>query len=147
MVRFNCPVALNCTKNEEEDNELEVVILFQDLNKDVVVILNKIDLVPPEVSIAWKHYLHNKFPQLHIVLYTNDPQNFVPYLADSQGDNCSVAEKGKRMDISVFGKIKTARRKPTAKCNYAPPIGLQVTRCSTVTRYSTPHTLSNSPFN
>ncbi|XP_063722720.1 guanine nucleotide-binding protein-like 1 [Symsagittifera roscoffensis] len=29
------------------------------------------------------------------------------------------------MDISVFGKIKTARRKPTAKCNYAPPIGLQ----------------------
>ena len=108
--------------------------LFQDLNKDVVVILNKIDLVPPEVSIAWKKYLQDRFPKLHIVLYSTDPTNFRdPESYQSSANKSSSVEKGgagpiggRRLDVSELGKIKTGRRKPTAKSNYVSPIGLQV---------------------
>ncbi len=39
--------------------------------KDCIVVLNKIDLVEPELVIAWKHYLQVKFPELHIVAFTS----------------------------------------------------------------------------
>ena len=40
-----------------------------------MVILNKCDIVPPQVAIAWKHYLLQEFPRLHVVLFTSYPKD------------------------------------------------------------------------
>lgn len=44
------------------------------LNKDVILILNKIDLVQTEIVVAWKHYFAKKFPNLHIILFSSSKQ-------------------------------------------------------------------------
>lgn len=44
-----------------------------DLQKQVILVLNKADLCPPPLVIAWKHYLTSQFPQLHIVCFTSHP--------------------------------------------------------------------------
>lgn len=44
-----------------------------DLRKQVVLVLNKADLCPPPLVIAWKHYMTSQFPHLHIVCFTSHP--------------------------------------------------------------------------
>jgi ribosome biogenesis GTPase A len=51
--------------------------VVQDLKKQLILILNKIDLVPPAVAIAWKHYFQLKFPQVHVVCFTSFPDKDV----------------------------------------------------------------------
>lgn len=43
--------------------------------KSIILILNKIDLVPAPVVVAWKRYFENKFPKLHIITFTSFPKN------------------------------------------------------------------------
>lgn len=43
------------------------------LRKALVVVLNKIDLVPSSVVVAWKHYLKEKYPGIHIIMFTSYP--------------------------------------------------------------------------
>jgi ribosome biogenesis GTPase A len=45
-----------------------------ELRKDVILILNKIDLVPTSLVIAWKHYFEQKYPNLHIILFSSSKQ-------------------------------------------------------------------------
>lgn len=49
--------------------------VVQDLKKDLVLVLNKIDLVPPEVVTAWKHYFTSKFEKLRVVCFTSFPKD------------------------------------------------------------------------
>ncbi|TKS82271.1 Guanine nucleotide-binding protein-like 1 [Collichthys lucidus] len=44
-----------------------------DLQKQVVLVLNKVDLCPPPLVIAWKHYMTSQFPHLQIVCFTSHP--------------------------------------------------------------------------
>ncbi|XP_046845261.1 guanine nucleotide-binding protein-like 1 isoform X2 [Xenia sp. Carnegie-2017] len=46
-----------------------------ELKKDIVLVLNKIDLVTPEVVVSWKCYFQEKFPHLHIVCFTSFPKD------------------------------------------------------------------------
>ena len=46
----------------------------QTLKKDVILVLNKIDLVDTSVVIAWKKYFQSKFPNLHILLFSSSKQ-------------------------------------------------------------------------
>jgi len=41
--------------------------------KSLILVLNKIDLIPPELSAAWKAYLTDTFPHLHVVFFTSFP--------------------------------------------------------------------------
>jgi ribosome biogenesis GTPase A len=45
----------------------------KELKKDFILVLNKVDLAPPELVIAWKFYFQEKFPDLHIVMFTTLP--------------------------------------------------------------------------
>ncbi|XP_061675716.1 guanine nucleotide-binding protein-like 1 isoform X2 [Syngnathoides biaculeatus] len=45
--------------------------ITNELKKNVVLVLNKVDLCPPPLVIAWKHYMTSQFPQLHIVCFTS----------------------------------------------------------------------------
>ncbi|XP_033729463.1 guanine nucleotide-binding protein-like 1 [Pecten maximus] len=44
-----------------------------ELGKSIIIILNKIDLAPPSLVIAWKHFLQEKYKKVHIVLFTSYP--------------------------------------------------------------------------
>lgn len=43
------------------------------LQKQVVLVLNKVDLCPAPLVIAWKHYLTSQFPHIEIVCFTSHP--------------------------------------------------------------------------
>lgn len=44
-----------------------------DLGKDMILILNKIDLAPPSLVVAWREYFKKHYPQLHILMFTSYP--------------------------------------------------------------------------
>lgn len=45
----------------------------QTLKKDMILVLNKIDLAPAPLVLAWKHYFQEKYPDLHVLLFTSYP--------------------------------------------------------------------------
>jgi ribosome biogenesis GTPase A len=45
------------------------------LKKHLILVLNKIDLAPPAMVVAWRHYFQQKFPDLQIVCFTSFPKN------------------------------------------------------------------------
>ncbi|XP_039625919.1 guanine nucleotide-binding protein-like 1 isoform X1 [Polypterus senegalus] len=45
-----------------------------DMKKSLILVLNKIDLAPPALVVAWKHYFHSIFPELQIVCFTSFPR-------------------------------------------------------------------------
>lgn len=89
--------------------------ITQDLKKPVILLLNKIDLAPPEVCVAWRNYLQDKFPLLEIVLYSTDSKNFSTETEDKN------MVKVNTLDVK---KVKTGRKKPT-RSSYKAPIGLK----------------------
>lgn len=54
-----------------------------ELQKQVVLVLNKVDLCPPPLVIAWKHYMTSQFPHLQMVCFTSHPGQ--PYSTGEQG--------------------------------------------------------------
>uniref|UniRef100_A0A1A8JL38 Guanine nucleotide-binding protein-like 1 n=1 Tax=Nothobranchius kuhntae TaxID=321403 RepID=A0A1A8JL38_NOTKU len=44
-----------------------------ELHKQVILVMNKADLSPPPLVIAWKHYMTSQFPHLEIVCFTSHP--------------------------------------------------------------------------
>nr|XP_002128534.1 guanine nucleotide-binding protein-like 1 [Ciona intestinalis] len=47
----------------------------KELNKPLILVLNKIDLVPANVIAAWTSYFKELFPELHVVWFTSFPQD------------------------------------------------------------------------
>ncbi|XP_035724408.1 guanine nucleotide-binding protein-like 1 isoform X1 [Vespa mandarinia] len=47
--------------------------ITKELNKDMILILNKIDLAPPPLVVAWKNYFSTHYPKLHILMFTSFP--------------------------------------------------------------------------
>ncbi|XP_072396262.1 guanine nucleotide-binding protein-like 1 [Diabrotica undecimpunctata] len=43
------------------------------LKKDFILVINKIDLAPPSLVVAWKHYFKERYPNLHIIMFTTLP--------------------------------------------------------------------------
>lgn len=43
------------------------------LKKDFILVLNKIDLAPAPLVVAWKKYFEEKYPSLHIAMFTTLP--------------------------------------------------------------------------
>ncbi|XP_020667970.1 guanine nucleotide-binding protein-like 1 isoform X1 [Pogona vitticeps] len=46
----------------------------KDMKRNLILVLNKIDLAPPALVVAWKHYFKNRFPEVHVVCFTSYPQ-------------------------------------------------------------------------
>lgn len=56
------------------------------LKKDFILVLNKIDLAPAPLVAAWKNYFQEKYPELHIVMFTTLPgYNLVGHQSDKGG--------------------------------------------------------------
>lgn len=48
--------------------------VIKDLKKHLILVLNKIDLAPPSLVVAWRCYFQEKFPDVHIVCFTSYPK-------------------------------------------------------------------------
>lgn len=83
------------------------------LNKDIILVLNKIDLAPPELVVAWKAYLQEKYPNLHILLFTTLPSyNLIGNQANQEGmqsrrrrTKFQIAAEGTQLLIDVCKNI------------------------------------------
>lgn len=47
--------------------------IVNNLRKDMILVLNKVDLAPAELVVAWKEYFVSKYPKLHVTLFTTTP--------------------------------------------------------------------------
>ena len=45
------------------------------LKKSIVLVLNKVDLAPPPLVVAWQHYFKEKFPLVDVVCFTSFPKD------------------------------------------------------------------------
>lgn len=45
----------------------------KELKKDMILVLNKIDLAPPALVIAWREYFCTQYPELHVLMFTSYP--------------------------------------------------------------------------
>ncbi|KAK6469967.1 guanine nucleotide-binding protein-like 1 [Huso huso] len=46
-----------------------------EMKKSLILVLNKIDLAPPALVVAWRQYFQQRFPEVLIVCFTSFPQN------------------------------------------------------------------------
>ncbi|XP_060127200.1 guanine nucleotide-binding protein-like 1 [Zootoca vivipara] len=44
------------------------------MKRNLILVLNKIDLAPPSLVVAWKHYFKSRFPEIHVICFTSYPQ-------------------------------------------------------------------------
>lgn len=63
----------------------------QELGRSLILVLNKIDLAPTSLVIAWKHYFQEKFPQVHVVCFTSYPRH-----PDDEQDPSAVFKKRRK---------------------------------------------------
>jgi len=75
--------------------ELESQILSHKDEKKIILILNKIDLVPQENALKWQTYLKREFPTL---LFRANTQSQGSHLASSALHNTSIAERSELVD-------------------------------------------------
>ncbi|XP_015175406.1 PREDICTED: guanine nucleotide-binding protein-like 1 [Polistes dominula] len=57
----------------------------EELGKDMILILNKIDLASPALTLAWRNYFANLYPDLHILMFTSFPNNTLKNNTKDQG--------------------------------------------------------------
>lgn len=70
--------------------------LRKDLRREVILVLNKVDLSPPSLVAAWRAYLASVFPEAHIVCFTSFPKP--PELSAS-----GIPKKQKRKAVKPLG--------------------------------------------
>lgn len=66
------------------------------LHKSMILVINKIDLAPRALTVAWKHYLLKRFPELKIVLFSANPSE----AAYSKGGDLQQQRRG-----NVFSRV------------------------------------------
>ncbi|XP_017891096.1 guanine nucleotide-binding protein-like 1 [Ceratina calcarata] len=44
-----------------------------ELRKDMILVLNKVDLAPAALVVAWKEYFRSTYPKLHVLMFTSCP--------------------------------------------------------------------------
>ncbi|XP_076179653.1 nucleostemin 4 isoform X2 [Ptiloglossa arizonensis] len=47
--------------------------IIYELKKDMILVLNKVDLASPGLVVAWKEYFRTTYPKIHILLFTSYP--------------------------------------------------------------------------
>ncbi|CAK1554297.1 unnamed protein product [Leptosia nina] len=83
--------------------------VVNDQNKDMILVLNKIDLVPASVVAAWKEYLTRKCPGLRVVYFTSCPgYNLAGASADKAGLQVRRRKGRQRMCAEGATKILEA---------------------------------------
>lgn len=74
----------------------------KDLKKEFILVLNKIDLAPASLVVAWKSYFEEMYPSVHIVMFTSLPgYNLIGSQSDKAG--LQVRRRRGRIHMAVEG--------------------------------------------
>ncbi|XP_070531725.1 guanine nucleotide-binding protein-like 1 isoform X2 [Ptychodera flava] len=74
--------------------------VINDLKKHIILVLNKIDLAPSSLVVAWKHYLQTKYPELRIICFTAFPKERI---LDKADPNKKLHKKRRRGHFTAVG--------------------------------------------
>ncbi|XP_077986081.1 guanine nucleotide-binding protein-like 1 [Glandiceps talaboti] len=74
--------------------------VIKDLKKHLILVLNKIDLAPPSLVVAWKHYFQTKYPEIRIVCFTAFPKERI---LDNADPNKKLHKKRRRGHFTAVG--------------------------------------------
>lgn len=79
----------------------------RDCGKDMILVLNKIDLVPPEVTVAWRSYFTDRYPSIHIVTFTS-----FPGMSSGQGANKSLQRRRRlgKLRMAIHGALRVQEK-------------------------------------
>lgn len=66
-----------------------------ELQKDMILVLNKVDLAPPALVVAWKEYFRNQYPKLHILMFTSYPTYNLRGNTDNNSGMKTIRRRGK----------------------------------------------------
>jgi GTPase involved in cell partitioning and DNA repair len=64
------------------------------IKKDLIIVLNKIDLVPTYLAAAWKSYFERKFPQIHVLLFSSSKQ--IKYKRNNTNNSNTILSKSEQ---------------------------------------------------
>ena len=71
------------------------------MKKDFILVLNKVDLIPASLALAWKDYFQKTFPEIHITFFTSCPTyNLMPG-APLTGEHAGLKFRRLRGTISM----------------------------------------------
>lgn len=79
--------------------------ITEELKKDMILVLNKIDLAPLPLVIAWKDYFSTHYPELHTLMFTSYPSNNLRENTDEDDDIKKKRRRGK-LKIVAEGILK-----------------------------------------
>ena len=67
------------------------------------VLFQQVDLVPPDVVVAWKHYFLSEFPHLHVVCFTSHPD---PETSLNEQQKVSLKFQRRRKVLTAVGPFQ-----------------------------------------
>ena len=79
----------------------------------MILVINKIDLAPRALTVAWKHYLLKRFPELKIVLFSANPSE----AAYSKGGDLQQQRRG-NINANVLRTLFSYFQHYTCTCIY-----------------------------
>lgn len=83
--------------------------ITDELQKDMILVLNKIDLVSPALVVAWKEYFRSQYPKLHVLMFTSYPTYNLRDNTDGNNGINKIRRKGKlRMSAEGAQKLLEA---------------------------------------
>ena len=80
--------------------------ITNDLGKDMILVLNKIDLAPPALVVAWREYFKIQYPKLHILFFTSFPAYNLRGNTDKDGENLKVRRRKGKLKMAAEGAQK-----------------------------------------
>ncbi|KAL7305675.1 hypothetical protein TKK_0001932 [Trichogramma kaykai] len=80
--------------------------ITDDLGKDMILILNKVDLAPAPLVVAWQHYFQIKYPKLHILVFTSFPTYNVRQTDNNEDKKLKSRRRRGKLKMSAEGAQK-----------------------------------------
>ncbi|XP_014261286.1 guanine nucleotide-binding protein-like 1 [Cimex lectularius] len=80
--------------------------ITKELNKSIILVLNKIDLALPSVTVAWKNYFKTKYPKMEIVTFTSFPSYNLLQCSSVKSLGLQVRRRKVKMRMAAEGAQK-----------------------------------------
>ncbi|KAI9577733.1 hypothetical protein GQX74_010920, partial [Glossina fuscipes] len=96
------------------DDQIQDVLMFppslynyliNDVGRKVILVLNKVDLVAPEVVIAWRHYFQTTYSSLPVVIFASNPPQTKSLLKSCEEIMINSVDEINLKTVSVYVNI------------------------------------------
>jgi ribosome biogenesis GTPase A len=81
------------------------------LKKDMILVLNKIDLAPAPLVLAWKQYFKTLYPSLQVLTFTSFPGYNLRDSNEKAGMSCNAHFCNDTMKFIFSGGLLVRRRR------------------------------------